>query len=124
MDKESKYLLQKIDCNCNDCIYMQRNFDRYNQSVQTHYQWQLDYFEAKKQRLITSAFEWKQKGELEKHNALLKEAKQLKFQFDKTSASIHYGFCSKLKKDISFLPNTCQLHTQQCFLHRKNATNN
>lgn len=26
MDKESKYLLQKIDCNCNDCKHMVRDF--------------------------------------------------------------------------------------------------
>ena len=27
MDKESSYLLQLIDCNCNDCGYMVRDFD-------------------------------------------------------------------------------------------------
>lgn len=28
MDKESIYLLQLIDCNCNDCIYMIRDFNK------------------------------------------------------------------------------------------------
>jgi len=29
MDKESIILLQKIDCNCNDCKFMIRDFDKY-----------------------------------------------------------------------------------------------
>lgn len=28
MDKESIYLLQKIDCNCNDCRHMVRNNEK------------------------------------------------------------------------------------------------
>ncbi len=28
MDKESRYLLQLIDCNCNDCKFMQRDFEK------------------------------------------------------------------------------------------------
>lgn len=28
MDAESKYLLQKIDCNCNDCKFMIRDFEK------------------------------------------------------------------------------------------------
>jgi hypothetical protein len=29
MDKESIYLLQKIDCNCNDCAFMERDMDKF-----------------------------------------------------------------------------------------------
>jgi hypothetical protein len=29
MDKESIYELQKIDCNCNDCKYLQRDIVKY-----------------------------------------------------------------------------------------------
>lgn len=28
MDKESAYLLQKIDCNCNDCKFMMRDMEK------------------------------------------------------------------------------------------------
>jgi len=28
MDKQSIIELQKIDCNCNDCKFMERDFDR------------------------------------------------------------------------------------------------
>ena len=29
MDKDSIYELEKIDCNCNDCKFMVRDFDKY-----------------------------------------------------------------------------------------------
>lgn len=32
---------------------------------------------------------------------------------------LQFGKCEKLNKDISFIPNTCQLDTQECFEHRK-----
>lgn len=32
MTKESLIELQKIDCNCNDCEYMNRDFERYKAS--------------------------------------------------------------------------------------------
>jgi hypothetical protein len=35
------------------------------------------------------------------------------------SHRINYGDCSKLNKPVSFLPNTCQLETQECFKNRK-----
>jgi hypothetical protein len=28
MDKDSIYELQKIDCNCNDCVFMNRNMQK------------------------------------------------------------------------------------------------
>lgn len=36
LDKESLYLLQKIDCNCNDCIFMKRDIDKYNSFNSLH----------------------------------------------------------------------------------------
>lgn len=79
MDKESIFELQKIDCNCNDCCFMQRDLD--------------------KKRM------W---DETELHK-------------DQKNAShrINYGYCSKLNQNVSFIPNTCQLGTQNCFKHRK-----
>lgn len=32
---------------------------------------------------------------------------------------INYGNCQKLNKAVSFIPNTCQLETQDCFEHRR-----
>lgn len=30
-----------------------------------------------------------------------------------------FGNCTKLNKPVSFIPMTCQLETQHCFIHRK-----
>jgi hypothetical protein len=35
------------------------------------------------------------------------------------SSRIHYGHCNKFNKPVNFMPNTCQVDTQQCFKHRK-----
>jgi hypothetical protein len=67
MDKESKYLLQKIDCDCNDCGYLERDLTKIP------------------------------KG---------------------TSFPILEGFCNFLNKRVKFIPNICQLETQECFKHR------
>lgn len=32
---------------------------------------------------------------------------------------LNYGDCVKLNKPVSFIPNTCQLDTQECFEHRR-----
>jgi len=30
-----------------------------------------------------------------------------------------YGRCVRLDKDVSFIPNVCQVETQECFKHRR-----
>lgn len=35
------------------------------------------------------------------------------------SHRVQYGRCAKFNKDVSFLPNTCQIDTQTCFENRK-----
>lgn len=76
MDKDSIYLLQKIDCNCNDCYFLKRDFERCN-----------------------------------KH----KES----YNGTGLSDNLLYGFCKKDDCSVSFIPNTCQIETQDCFIHRK-----
>jgi hypothetical protein len=79
MDKDSIFELQKIDCNCNDCIFMIRDF------------------------------ETKQKWD---NTELHENQKNASFR-------IHYGNCSKLNKEVSFIPNSISLENQGCFKHRK-----
>jgi len=94
--------------------------EKFNKSLEKHKEWQLDYFNKMKQRLIEKAKFWRdKKGDLEKWNDLLTEADNMKFQFDKKEALINYGNCTKLNKEVSFIPNTCQLDTQECFENRK-----
>lgn len=35
------------------------------------------------------------------------------------SHRINYGQCQKFGKPVSFIPNVCQIETQNCFEHRK-----
>ncbi len=98
MDLESRIELQKIDCNCNDCKFMIRDFEKYKKSRDWHYKLQLDYFTLIKEKT---------------------EDTKMRFEFDSSVASINYGHCEKFNKPVSFIPNTCQLETQQCFEHRR-----
>jgi len=111
--------LQKIDCNCNDCIFMVRDMEKFKLSLKTHEKWQLDYFNVTKANLKKRAEERKLKGETEKANNILKEISKMRFQFDKSTCSINYGNCTKLNKSVSFIPNILQIETQHCFKHRR-----
>ena len=77
MDKESIIELQKIDCNCNDCKFMVRDFEK------------------------LKSFDHLYKGR------------------EKSSYRVNYGNCEKFNKEVSFIPNRCQIETQDCFKHRK-----
>ncbi len=119
MDTESIYQRQLIDCNCNDCVFMTRDVARFKASQQTHLEWQQKEYEQRKKKLIQSALEFRRKNELEKYNDILVQVDKMKFQFDKSEASIQFGQCDKFIKQVSFIPNHCQIETQQCFKHRK-----
>ena len=110
--------IQEIDCNCNNCKHLSRDFDRRKVSVATHFKWQLDEFFRLRIRLLNRSL-----GELErnpsdknkrKYKQVCKQVSAMKWQFQDDCA-IHYGVCGKLNKDVSFIPNTCQLETQKCF---------
>ncbi len=34
---------------------------------------------------------------------------------------LNFGDCTKFNKKVSFIPVTCQIETQECFKHRKDA---
>lgn len=71
------YERQKIDCNCNDCVFMVRDLDKRKSFDHLH-----------------------------------ENQKNASFR-------INYGNCLKFNKPVSFIPNNCQLETQDCFKHRK-----
>jgi hypothetical protein len=73
LDKESIYLLQCIDCNCNNCGHFIRDIPK-TQALNTN------------EQIVAN--------------------------------KIHYGFCSKLNKEVGEIANFCLLHTQECFEHR------
>lgn len=80
MTNESQIELQKLDCNCSDCIFMFRDLEK-----KRSWDWLYDTL----------------------HGG------------HKQSWRIHYGKCSRFNKEVQFTPGQCQLHTQECFVHRK-----
>jgi len=127
MNKESVIELQKVDCNCNDCKYQMRDMGRFKSSLEQHHKWQLDYFNTLKNNLIKKAEWWQDKNNpkynYEKGEAIKRESKKMRFQFNKKEASINFGICSKFDKKIRWIPNILQLETQDCFKHRRNKVN-
>jgi ribosomal protein L22 len=117
--KESIYLRQKIDCNCNDCAYLQRDIDLKNKWVEKHRIWSIQSYVRSKERLVAKAKKKIEKGKVDEARAILREVRKVRYQFSKKPLSLQYGNCLKTGEAINFIPNTCQLDTQECFVHRK-----
>jgi len=111
---------EDIDCNCNNCKFMVRDADKFKQSLKKHHQWSYGHFMTIRDKFKTKA-EWHRvkNGDLNKFQNLHDEAKKMKYQFDKKKVAINYGHCDKLNKLVSFIPNVCQLDTQDCFVNRR-----
>lgn len=118
MTKESIIELQRIDCNCSDCKYMVRDLLIYQSWEVWRLRYQQELFGGRKARAIDNAFELlKEEPQNEAYKRMLEDAFDMVFQFDKNK--INYGHCSRFDSPVSFIPNTCQIETQHCFLHRK-----
>lgn len=111
--------LQTLDCNCSDCKHFIRSISKRQKSVDLHYKWQKDYFDQKRMKIIERAEYWMEKGDKNKAKELLKDARKMIFQFDESECTFHYGHCGKLNKEVSCIPETLQLETQECFEHRR-----
>lgn len=118
IEKESKYELQKIDCNCNDCGFLTRDLAKLNAVREHDKKFQLLFFDYRKGRAISEATNLIQRKP-EKGQVALKAANNLKHVYAGQSFPLSYGHCNKLLKDVSFIPNLLQLETQECFVHRK-----
>lgn len=104
---------------------MVRDLDRYKQSKEDHDRWGRITFNNKKQYLLSESVKKRKRGidegkekYIKQADSLVKMANKMKYQFH-NDCYIHYGYCNSLNKDVSFLPNTCQLDTQECFKHRR-----
>lgn len=113
--------LEILDANCNNCKFMVRDLERIKIGLATHFKWQFDEFFRTRLRLCNIEMKKKpnENPDPKAHKINMKRAGEMKFQFDSKQASIKYGDCVKFSKPVSFIPDTCQLHTQDCFEHRK-----
>lgn len=119
MTKESRYELQKIDCNCNDCGFLKRDVQKYEQFLLKDKELDLWLFENKKTRAIEKAKKKIQQGQKEKGEIALAAALAMKYAYQAYPIPQLYGHCNKFHKEVTFSPNICQLETQECFVHRK-----
>lgn len=78
---------------------MVRDLEKFKESRQWHYNLQLNYFNLIKEKTKDEA---------------------MRFEFDSSVVLIQYGNCLNFNKPVSFIPNICQLETQNCFEHRRN----
>ncbi len=97
---------------------MNRNIARYNTVVAEDHDDQYFFFRSMKARRIRAA-RIKYLKNPEKGAQGLLEATQLSFTYAPQRVGINYGACTKFSTEVSFLPNTLQLETQDCFQHRK-----
>jgi len=78
MTKDSIIELQKIDCNCNDCIFMQRDFETFKKWEKFKYELQLTEFNRKKADALRIANECQdERGK----QSLLTSANKMTFMF-------------------------------------------
>ena len=115
MNKEDAILLQKIDCNCNDCLFMRRDFDAHTYWLNWHKAQSESDFKKNQQKAIKDALSISDKAH---RSAELLKASKMKWQFNKSNL-LQYGYCDKHAERVSFIPGTCQLETQECFIHRR-----
>jgi hypothetical protein len=99
---------------------MHRDLDKFKQWQQKQLSWRQKEFYQEKKRIVDKAnFYLRRYYDLELWNKLINDSEKLKFQPNMKSASINYGYCTKFEKDVTFIPNHCQIETQHCFKHRR-----
>lgn len=112
---------------------MVRSFTKKQQHEDLHYDLQKKQFNTFRNKLLRKVDKHLiniERGNLSKEDgkrkikATMKEVNKLEFQFSRATLSLGYGRCivngtgdSEIK-EVSFIPGTCQLHTQHCFEKR------
>lgn len=131
LKKENAYLLQRIDCNCNDCGFLFRWLEKQNIVLANDKVAQQDSFDLVKKRkiertkkdianlednedLIRDAAE-----KIKRKKKYLKELEAAKHSYQGQQTPIQYGVCCKFGKPVTFIPSQTQIETQKCFIHRK-----
>lgn len=104
------YELQILDANCNECIFMKRDTAAYANRLR----------EVREETERVFYNELYRLWDLNvKENDI--EMSRMKLQLP-SKINEGFGYCEKLDKPVTFIPSTCQIHTQKCFVHRKQPT--
>lgn len=118
MTKESIIELQKIDYNCNDCKFMERDMELYKQWDVWRLQYQQYLFGLRKAHALDVAIRLNNEDpQNPAYIEMVWDALEMVFVFEMNK--INYGNCLKFTKPVTFMPGTCQIETQGCFEHRR-----
>lgn len=120
MDKESIYLLQCIDANCNDCRFFVRNVAALEASKQFHRDYCAWSYCVRRRYCWDEAQKALAKGNTKRHDEMMKQRKAVTVDTGYKTGLV-FGNCAKFNKPISAVPNACQPDTQHCFEHRRAA---
>lgn len=125
LEKESLVLLQNVDCNCNDCIFMVRDVDKFKVAQARRREIMLEHFNAVNAKEIENLID-RETRRKEKDPAKLAQAiKAIEgrmFVYGAPHPQINYGNCTNPESGrdaINFLPTTFSGDTQQCFKNRR-----
>lgn len=122
-DKYSLYLLQCVDCNCNDCRWMVRDLDKYRAAQELRKGIMTDHFHTLNQKEKETALEKVKAGktDIDTFNRTIREIDSRQYVHSTPNPQINYGRCTHPDygpKDVNFLPTTFSGDTRHCFEHR------
>lgn len=118
MSKDSAILLQNLDCNCNNCKFMERDFATLchaQKDNRDYYAWS---YRKRRANMWSRAKQALAAGNQKRHDDILKLRTELRLDTSYKSG-LYFGVCRKFEKPISFIPNIFQFETQRCFENRK-----
>ena len=116
---------QNFDCNCNNCLYLYRDFTE--AELWRGYTEHLQYIEFLRNRrvLLVAGGSCMDNGSIPGYKEFVRKAGKLKFQFNKAQVTVHYGVCLNragyFSQPVTFMQDIYQHHTQKCFVNRKNT---
>lgn len=107
--------LQMIDTNCNHCIHMERDLDKWKYWHDIKRNWEETEFNRLKEKAIKEAEAIEDESN---RRGMLRVAHKMRFQFEKKGL-ISYGYCKVKDIQVTFMPQICCPENQGCFKHRK-----
>lgn len=124
IDKDSLYLLQCLDSNCNDCKWMSRDIEKFKVAQERRKQGMIDHFNTVNQKEKETALEKLNRGKIttQEYKSRIREIDSRQYVHTTPHPQIQYGRCTHPVhggKEVSFLPTTFMEETQHCFEHRK-----
>ena len=115
MGTEMSIELDLIDTNCNNCIHLQRDMEKFKKWEEWNRSVQLKDFELRRGQAFKIA---ESQPDDKSRLTMLAKANKMVFQFDRSSLFM-YGYCAVKNIDVYFLSGICMPQNRVCFKHRR-----